>query len=550
MKKYTIIMIVMLFLILPFIPCKADAQITIDKVSYFNHQMTLNDYGFILVDDTIVVQNDFEEDAALPPINITYPLEFYDLIATHSVSPTDFGYSKVLTENYTVLTLTPPQDYKIPPNGNAIISLKMYFVRTLSSSGELNYTASMPLVPALSLPIEKLDSSLIIPISTFFPPVQYKNFTAKRIDNRWALIGNFSNLNQGFSITENVIIMAEENLYFALLEFTEAKRELAISPLGNIIVSDMITIINYGDIEISKIKPSLLTDDFGSITVFPTLSNTFPNPKSDADKNQVDIGTSLKKGERYTVRLEYPITSSDFINVKESLFELLVPLRPSIDGVINEYTVRVIYPEGFLVYDKTKEFKVNANPLDDSELRIAFRHGLAWASIDIIPVASFIFIITLIASLIVGRPMVKKEGGVIEKIEDYAESFDGKITANKELIDTYKKRQSGQISKSDFNKMRQSIEGRRNKASTNINILKSELVDEQPSLQKPLSNIGELNQKYDQVVKDLMELYEQLYTKKIKGRVFDRLLPSDQKRLYKIERRILDSIDLLRSEAE
>ncbi|MCP8304340.1 MAG: hypothetical protein H3Z50_02555, partial [archaeon] len=267
MKKYATIMIVMLFLLLPFIPCKADAQITIDKVSYFNHQTTLNDYGFILVDDRIVVKNDFEEDATLPPINITYPLEFYDLIATHSVSPANFDFSKVLTENYTVLTLTPPQDYKIPPNENAIISLKMYFVRVLSSNNELNYTASMPLVPALSLPIEKLDSSFIIPISTFFPSVQYENFTAKRIDHRWALIGNFSNLNQGFSITENVTIMAEESLYFALLEFTEAERELAISPLGDIVVSDTITTINYGDREVSKIKPSLLTDDFGSITV-------------------------------------------------------------------------------------------------------------------------------------------------------------------------------------------------------------------------------------------------------------------------------------------
>ncbi|MCP8323827.1 MAG: hypothetical protein L6N96_06605 [Candidatus Methylarchaceae archaeon HK02M2] len=550
MKKYAIIMIVMLLMLLPLFPYKTDAQITIDKISHFNHQMILNNYGFILVNDTIVVKNNFEEDATLTPINITYPSEIHNLIAAYTIRPADFNFSKFLTDDYTTLILSPPQDYKIPPGENVTISLKMYLLEMFSSDNELNYTASLPLVPALNLPIEKMNSSFSIPTLAFFPQIQYENFTIERINLKWTMRGNFSNVNEGFFVNKNVTITATEDVHFALLEFSEAKRELVISPLGDIKVLDTITMTNYGIRELSKIKPSLLIDNFRNIIIFPPLSNPFPNSKSDADNSQIDIGAPLKNGEKYSVRLEYLIKSEDFINVKDNLFELQVPLRPPIDGVINEYTIKISYPDGFLVHNKTEVFKVNANPLDNDELKVVLQYGSAWASVDVVPVASLIFVTAIIASLTIGGPMVKEEEMLKKKIKAYTEAFDKKIKANNKLMDTYKERQYGQISKSEFDRVRQSIEGRKKKASIDIAKLMSGLIELKSSLQKPLTNIEGLSYKYDGAIRDLLSLYEQFYTKSIKSRIFERLLQSDQKRLSKIEKKLLGNIEIINREAE
>ncbi len=549
LKKTAIILVIALLLALPSFSYQAKAQVTIDKISFFNHQMFVSEYGFILVNDTISIKNDFESPATLPLINITYPQDLYNKIVPQVISPNDFNFDI----NYTRLTIYPPQGYVIQPNESVTISVKFYLVKTFSlvsvEETELNYSASIPLVPALNLPIKQVNSSLSLPPLIIFAsqPEKFKEIVDKRAIH--TLIGNFSNVAQGFSRTEKVTISTLENIYFALLEFTEAKRELILSSLGNIMVRDTITMINYDNRNISKLKPSLLTNDFKSILIIPPLTNPFSNPLSDANIGQVDLGTNLTKGERYTVTLEYPINSLDFVKAKDGLFELSLPLKTPIDGVVYDYTVKVTHPEGFFAYSKTEESKVNASPLD-GEQKIDFRLGLAWASKDIMPVASFIFIAVL-AAFIIGKPFIKGElKEIVIRAREYIESFEEKITATKELIDLYKKRQSSQVSKIEFKTTRQLLEERRSKATIKINELRPKLISLQPSIQEPLSEIGDLHRDYDRAVKELINLYEQLFTKKVKVEAFDRLLPIHQRRVDDARESLLNSIDTLRREVE
>jgi len=553
LRKYAIILVIAL-LIFPSISYQAkaqEAQATIDKISSFNHQMFVSDYGFILVNETIFIKNDLGSPATLPLINITYPSELYNKIIPQLISPSDFNFNIALTENYTRLTID-TKGYEIQQDENFTISVKFYLVKTFSPAGDSNYSASIPLVPALSLPIEQVNSSLSIPPLTIFTS-QHEKFK-EIIDDRTyihTLIGNFSKVAQGFSITENVTInIPVEGIYFALLEFTKAKRELILSPLGDIRVRDTITMINYDNRSISKLKPSLLTNDFKSITIIPPLTNPFSNPLSDANKRQVDLGTNLTRGEIYTVTLEYPIKPSDFIKAKDGLFELSLTLKSPIDGVVYDYTLKVTLPEGFFAYSKTEENKVNASPLD-GEQRIEFRFGLAWASKDIMPIASFFFIATLIAFLIVGKPFIKEElKEIVIRTKEYIESFEEKITATKELIDLYKKRQSDQISKIEFKTTRQLLDERISKAIIKINELRPKLISLQPSLQELLSKISDLHRDYDRADRELINLYEQFFAKKVRAEAFDRLLPIHQRRVDEAKEGLLNSIDMLRSEVE
>ncbi|MGQ9469098.1 MAG: hypothetical protein ACUVTD_04645 [Nitrososphaerales archaeon] len=532
---------------------QAEAKVTIERISSFNHQMFVSDYGFILVNETIFIKNDFKNSAILPPINITYPPEIYDKIIPQVISPNGFSFNIALTENYTRLTIDPPQSYEIQPNETITISIKFYLVKIFSFAGGLNYSASIPLVPALSLPVDQVSSSLSIPPFIIFAS-QHENLTSSIINNRWTLMGAFSNVSQSFSITERVEINTiSESVYFALLEFTEAKRELILSSLGDIRVRDTITMISYDDRSVSKLKPSLLTDDFKNVIIIPPLANPFPNPLSEfpgQKLTEVALGTSLKEGEIYTVTLEYTIKSLDFIKAKDGLFELSLPSRTPIDGVVYDYTVKATFPEGFFAYSKTEESKVNASPLD-SEQKIEFRIGLAWASKEIMPVASFIFIATLIAFLIVGKPVIKEElKEIVIRTREYIESFEEKITATKELIDLYKKRQSDRISKGEFKMAQRLLEERRSKASIKINELRQKLVSLQPSLQEPLSRIGDLHRDYDRVVRELTNLYEQFFAKKVRAEAFDRHLPIHQRRVDEARNSLLDGIDMLRREVE
>ncbi|MEM3709597.1 MAG: hypothetical protein QXL46_01665, partial [Nitrososphaerales archaeon] len=379
---------------------------------------------------------------------------------------------------------------------------------------------------------------------------QHENFTTQIIENKWTLLGTFSNVTQGFSITDNVVISNPVNVYFALLEFTEAKRELILSSLGEIRVRDTITMINYDNASVSKLKPNLLTNDFKSVIVIPPLINPFSNPSSDANKKQVDLGTSLEKGEKYTITLEYPVKSSDLIKEKDGLFELSVPLRSPIDGVVYNYVIKVTLPEGSFVYGKSEKIKINASPLDGNQ-NLEFRFGLAWASKDIMPIASFIFIAVLIAFIAVEKPFIKKELREINlRIREYIESTEEKITVVRELIDLYKKRQLNQVSKVEFKTTQKLLEERINKANAKINELRQKIVSLQPSLQKTLSDIDEIHHDYDHTFRELINLYDQLYIKKIKTEVFDRLLPIHQRRIDDTRENLLSSLEILRSEVE
>ncbi len=546
-RKYAIILIIAL-LILPSLPYQVKAQSTIENISFFNHQMAVSNYGFILVNETIFIKNDFETNAIIPLINITYPKELYGKIIPQEINPSGFDFSIALTENYTRLTID-PKGYEIQPNESVTISVKFYLIKVFSRVSDIDFSASVPLVPALSLPSKQVNSSLSLPFFIIFDS-QHENFTSSLIKSRWTLLGNFSNVAQGFSITENVMISNPAKVYFALLEFTNAKRELILSSLGDIRVKDTITMINYDNVSISKLKPSLLTNDFTSIVIIPPLINPFSNPSSDANNKQVSLGNSLERGEKYTITLEYPAKSSDFIKAKDGLFELSLPLRSPIDGVVYNYTVKVTFPEGFFVYGKAEESKVNASPLDGNK-SIEFRYGLAWASKDIMPIASFIFMIVLVAFVVVGKPFVKEElKEVVIRTREYVESFEDKITATKELIELHKKRQLSQISKAEFKTTQRFLEDRIGKANAKINELRQKLISLQPSLQKPLSEISDLHHDYDRTVRDLVNLYDQFLTKKIKAEAFDKLLPVHQRRVDDARESLLDSIDILRSEVE
>jgi len=546
-RKYTIIMIIAL-IILPSLSHQAKAQSTIEEISFFNHQMIVNDNGFILVNETIFIKNYFESNAVLPSISITYPKELYDKIIPQSISPSNFGFEIVLTENYTKLIIE-PKGYEILPNNNLTISVKFYLTKVFSRVSDLNFSASIPLVPALSLPSKQVNSSLSVPFFMIFVS-EHENFTEQMIKNRWTLLGTFLNVTEGFSITDNVMISNPVNVYFALLEFTEAKRELMLSSLGEIKVRDTITMVNYDNASISKLKPSLLTDDFKSVIVIPPLTNPFSNPLSDANKRQVDLGNSLERGEKYTITLEYPVKSSDFIKEKDGLFELSIPLRSPVDGVVYNYVVKVSLPEGSFIYSKTEETRINASPLDGNQ-SVEFRFGLAWASKDIMPIASFIFITALVVFVAVGKPFIKEElREIVSRTREYIESFEEKIIVTRELIDLYKKRQLDQIPKTEFKIAQRLLEERINKANAKINELRQKLISLQPSLQKTLSEIGELHHEYDRAFRELVNLYDQLFIKKIKAEAFDRLLPIHQRRVDDAKDSLLSTLETLRSEVE
>ncbi|NWG09678.1 MAG: hypothetical protein HXX80_05170 [Nitrososphaerales archaeon] len=549
MKKHATIMIIALLLIMPSISYRAEAQVSIGEISYFDHQMILNDNGFVLVNDTLVVVNEFESPATLPSINMTYPRELYDLIKAYSISPDGFVFEKTLTENSTEVTISPPQGYTIQPGDNVSISIRVYLVRTFSPIAGLNYSASIPLVPALSLPINRVDSSLALPPAIFFS-TQHENFTSSVINNRWTLKGTFYNVSEGSFRTDIVKINVFEGTYFALLEFTEAKREFIISPLGSITVRDTITMVNYDNKTISKLKPDLLTEDFGGVMIIPPLVNPSLNPSSDANNKQVDLGTGLKEGERYTLTLEYPIRSTDFMKARDGLLELFLPLKPPVDGVVYDYALKLVLPEGFSAYSETEESRANASPMD-GEQRMDIRLGLAWASQDIMPIASFVFIFALVALLIVGKPEMAEAAREIDiMVREYVETFKDRMATSKELADLYRKRQSGQVSKVEFKRTRQLLEERREKSLTRMNELKPKLVSLKPSLQEQLSKISDLHRDHDRVLRGLLNLYDQLYSKKVKEEVFDRFLPSHQRRINEIEESLSGGMDDLLHEVE
>lgn len=515
-------------------------ELTASSLSHLHHQVIINEYGFVLVNDTMTFKNELVNPATLPTIKVTFPPEYLGHIGPHEVgAPTPISVTKEGTE----LTLSPDQDYELSPGASITIHLRSYLLKLLAPAGTYNYNAVIPLFPSFNLPIDTADVDIVLPSRSelITPPEGFKQTTG----TVWKR--SFTNVSEGYSLVKGVLVGTQEGADLTLLDFPEGRREITVSSQGGITVSESITMVHYGERETSSIGLNLLNTDLRRITITPPLKNPYEVPIIDG---KVNLGTSLKKGEKYVLSIEYPVPFSKYAEIKDGTIKLSIPLRPPIDGVIEKFSVMVSHPPALLIQGSGEVAGFAASPLS-KDLKVTLRPGVAWASTDILPIATPVFILIFIALFMIRRPVPEGEAReVVGRVGEFTKALEDRSSATKALIDAYRKRQADQISKREFEEARKVLRGRRNRALSKIGTLRPQIISQKPSLRGFLDDVSHATREYDRCANDLINLYEQLFARRIPSRTFERLLSSYRKRFDDLDGRLSFALDALRHEAE
>jgi hypothetical protein len=520
-------------------------QQTINEIQSFKHQIFINEYGFTLINETVSIQNNFDIATSLPTIEISYPDVYFNLITSYTLIPDEISLTIEKTENATKLILF-NEGLQIAPNENITISVKIYLSKLIFQQNELNYNAIVSFVPKINIPAIEVKSSFLLPKQTTFlnPLIGY---TPTEINGRELWTSISSDVNQ-LPITWNVSLKTRSETDISLLEFLETKREIFVSSQGIFNIKETISFLNYGDNSLSNLKLNLLNNNIDTVKLIPPLVN----PKITQISNGIiNLENSINKDERYTFGIEYPLPLQ-FVKARDNALELSMPLKPSILGVSNKITIKSNFQNGFFInHNEQVLSRENVSSLTNEELKIIVSPGLAWSSGEIMPIASLIFIVILISSLVFQRrnlpPEIKKAK---TQFELFIEVFEENISSSKELIKVYEKRDRDKISRKNFTEISEVIEGRRSKSSSKMNELRTSIIALQPSLKGSVNEVFNKIRELDKTVRDLVNLFTMRQNRRIKHGTFERLYAAHQKRLGALTNNLLDILETLKDRTD
>ncbi|MEM2440295.1 MAG: hypothetical protein QW493_03665 [Candidatus Bathyarchaeia archaeon] len=313
-------------------------------VEWINHTVEVLSNGYILINDTIKV-------GGTPPANFLmgFPYRYGAYVLECSAFPT-----ASLTRRYNV-TVGVPLEGRIgfygvsialnPPPDDGVFSVYFILSQSLLRQSAANtslFTLDFPAYPSLTVKASSCNASLVLPSNARYISGTVPSFN-------YSTGGEL----QAFHYEEANVIFALTTKEIQLYTVEEFKREISISALGEITVSDSYYIKNQSPAEISSIQVVLLPNA-SDITVEDEFGRKGERPNViDTKTNCYDVALtfagrtlSLKSGESARFIVKYKLPSS-FLSKGEQGSELThLQMFRNIKYYIKDAWITLTFPEG------------------------------------------------------------------------------------------------------------------------------------------------------------------------------------------------------------
>lgn len=523
------------------------------------HRISINEYGFVYVNDTIIVKNNASSPLPLGSFELLYPKSYFGNIgAMLTKGPVDFSVKVLQEQNLTKIAISPAQAYQIAVRSNVSINLQLYLNKLIRSVTGSQYRITVALQPALTVNVSKVDILFTLPPTGQSNPEDSMGFEKTVGEKEMVVIeswkathtnvpaGNYSFRDVRFSVSSGT---------FALIDFIELRRELLVSPNISVKVEESLRIHHYGGQDLTKIGIRYLDSNLTSVVFLPSsippLSARQTVTVSGEKISLEDVfKRPLKDGENITLQFEYLLPSRS-IESKDGGFALAVPLSSPVKGFIRNYNVSVNLPPGFtLVSPLTGYSRLNASIFDDGTLAVNFRPGLGWASGDVIPFASGIFIVSLGVLLLTQRGRGKEVKEAPKKIGEFIRAHEEKTTATAALLDELARKGIERVGRQEIDDTRRTLEEVRAKSASRSSELRPGLLAAKPGLERLLNEIASIDREYDRATRDLFNVLEQYYLRRMKKETFERMLPGHQKRVERLASNLAELLNSIQREFE
>jgi hypothetical protein len=314
---------------------------------------------------------------------------------------------------------------------------------------------------------------------------------------------------------------------------------------------DFVTLHNYGLSEIDSLTLNLPGNP-SSVVLLPVGIPPLSNPRTvSVSGGSIDLksGTSqVAGGSNVTIAIQYPVPKSLY-TISGTYLVVNIPQTPPVN-LVDSFVIQLSSPNGYVVFTPNSPVYVYAGSDTSGHYSMAYRPGLAWATYLAIPVASGFALFVFLAALILRPSKAAEEAAEIpKKLGELIRVYEDKISGNLEILNEFKGRKVGEVSRASLDDARRRINEIRSRTASRVNELRQSIVT-RPDLASLFNNLTNTDREHDRAVKDVLNIYDQYFTRKIREETYARMLPDRQKRLERLTASLTDAVTAFQREYE
>jgi hypothetical protein len=533
-------------------------------ISKASRLMNINNFGITTVTDTLTVVNN--GTSQIETLDFGFPKTYaggLESLEAQGPSAEALKIERIVNESSTNYMVRCSLAKPLAPGGTYEIKLSSVFSNLVSSS-DTEFVFSYVAYPTLPVRAQVYNSTVILPKGSTPKQWPNKTYTATDVGGQPALTGTQRPL-EAFSRAD--ISISYSNDAQQLISFKSVKREITISPSGEVTSKDTYSVFNFGA-ELNaltlprpqNISPIMLYDSAGAI-----------EERLQAQKDTISLAPRFGKlpGETsFTFRLEYNLPLQNDLKRLEwpGRYRFSVETAPRREYVTEEYLVNISLPRGSksevaspppnattLLPDGVEILTYNLDRLLPSQARAtAVEYSYPIFTPSIYPL-QWVFSLEVIAgafaaAFLLKRPTKAAPAAPLEKIRRFIELQDEKRALRLELEKRSEELGRGAVTKQDYRRRRRLTETRLSEINRSLATLKTEIKAVDPRYDQMARRLEKAEGEVDALRASESQITSQYRSGRISKEVYESLVSDLRKRIEKAKDTVDRTIITLREE--
>jgi hypothetical protein len=575
-KKQLIAALAVALFLLVLLPAGSPVQSqSVPQVTVKSHY-SVNRYGYALIQETVTYQNNESAAQQVPSIQMGFG-NVTSLIGEYNVTGVGYTVSRGTNGNQSVFVVDGGSQ-SIPAGGSS--SFRFYALVPGATTKFNSTTLRVLLVsePFFNLRLKTLKLVISMPTETSFaknpkcvcaPQGGYTFLNSGGLNYTYFQTVKFTSANYTKQqvLTQAALVKTVAGQDLHPLKVFSASRVITASASGDPMVLDSLTFQNLGTTQLTNLTVSPLTSPSSVVTVVPVGQPPLLQPTTVAlnhdviSLRQTSIGLPVDPGQNYSLSFKYPL-AQQYYTVSGGVVKMNMPQRPLIDTYVNSYSISISLPSGVNVVQGAPNSIGSVGPFASGQYQMSYGFSVGWALDSGVPVASIIFVVLLVGLFALRRPSSGEEEAEGEEAEEgetreetaterttaMVKAFEEKTSLINSLFEEIPTMDPNRLNKAYFDELRSRLDTFRSRALQRLNEVK------QKSTTKKffdlLNQMHTTEREVDRAARDMLNLYEQYYTRRTRKEVFDRLLPSYRRRLDRALNQLSDELNTAQRESK
>jgi hypothetical protein len=538
--------------VVPALPSRAASA----PVVTLSSQYVVNRYGYAVINETVKLSNNGTSAVQIPDIQLGFGNLSSD-IAGYNV--TGSGYSGSTSQGQRGLVyVVSAGGQTLQPKANSTFSLKAVTYNVVSKTKNGTLAVELLTLPYLDITVNTMNLVIKMPASTQFKSAPAQYTLLGRVATNVTYYHQLTNFAPQNPLTQvSLVKQSSQQELFPLVVYS-AERLVTVSPSGTPMVEDSISLENKGTTQLGTLVISPLTSRNGQVTVLPSASPPLLSPTTVLLNNgglalsSSSVSLAADPGANLTITFQYPLDKS-YYNVTAGTVNISIPNSPPLPAYVNSYVVAISTPPGVNAVGGPQQSLGMVGPFQHGSVRFSYSLSVGWGLESGLPIASFIFVLALVGlfaarAVGLGAEEEEEEESATELASDMVKAFEEKTSLINGLFEEIPAADPSQLGKTYFDELRSRLDAFRSRALQRLNELKQKSGSKRFS--DLLTQIHETEREVDRAARDLLNLYEQFYTRRMRKEVFDRLLPTYKKRLEKALNQLSDELNVAQRESK